>query len=585
MEGKNIIENNAKNNNITNHDFYKGKPITKCRLCIWFGTLWLATDKPREILEGIFKALDAKYVHGQYEQGSKSKDNKYSGKHLQFTVHLKKNQYLSWIKARVKLNVDWTASRSIAAEGYVSKDDTRIDGPWEFGEKPKEVVANAEKIKDKKITINQAKDMTMPQLMDHYGFLNVQKVIQSYNLLHTKFTKENIYKPRVVYYIWGDPGTGKSPMAEFILFKYFKEIQKIKFFRNSIGEGGFWGFDPEWTEQEIKVGYYDEWREEHMSLTEFLNLIDYKTTMLNIKRGRMLNDLQIIIITTTQDPENIYANVGEVKYRPVNRCQINKRLDYIIHLKEDWKYKYKKYIEAGGLNPLEKLKEMEKVDFFDDKIVSPLERENHEFDIDKVMSDGMNISQIEKEEKCEIKEESDAGLDFGQSFLEEISMLKTPALMTKSEIEKRASLKKYFIYSIKSSERESFAETMIGGDYNQIIFDGENYWGDDWSLETAVLKLDKVPPKDFQTFLYEEKPSFKTRKGMKTPDLKYLYLLSQETLINLYPELDDQKELWYRSLYVIELDMSTKRKFKTMSSALENLLNNSRKNIFNLLFK
>ena len=593
MKGEKNIENNAKNNNITNHDFYKGKPITKCRLSIWFGTLWLLTDKPREILEGIFKALDAKYVHGQYEQGGNSKDNKYEGKHLQFTVHLKKNQYLSWIKARVKLNVDWTASRSIAAENYVSKEDTRIDGPWEFGVKPKEVVANAEKIKDKKITINQAKDMTMPELMDHYGFLNFPKVVNAFRMLNTKFTKENMYKPKVVFYIWGEEGLGKSFMAEYMMFTFVKTIQTISFIKNGLFNGGYWTVDPEWSEEKYKTAYYDEWRDDVMPHTEFLKLIDYKVKPINVKNSHALNDFQIIFITTVQSPEEIYSDVGEFKYRPTFRNQIYKRLDCIIHLKEDWKLRYKKYINAGVFDIGERIKKAEEVNPYDDKIVNREERINNEFDIDKFDFDEflrkkngeVNESNIEEKEN---NQEPEKEIDFEDLYKEEFSCLRTPEMFQNSELEGKEeskSLIKYFISSRLASKRESFIENMINGDYNQIVFNGGFYWGDDWSAEIAVLKLDdKIPFEDFQRFIKEDTLNFKTRKGIKTPKLKYIYFSSFDLLINLYPEFEE-KNCWFNYLKIIDINSSTERKYKSWSDAFIFAFNKIRKNIFDFLFK
>lgn len=545
MQGQKNIENNAKNAIISNHDFYKGKPITKCRLRIWFGTLWLITDKPREILEAIFKALDARYVHGQYEQGGKSKDNKYEGKHIQFTVHLKTNQYLSWLRARVKYAVDWTASRSEAAEGYVSKEKTRIDGPWEFGTKPKEIAPNVEKIKDKKISINEAVNMTREELFNKYSPIQFDKVLKFIEGAQCQYSTDKMFKHRVVYYIWGRPGLGKSPFVKYIVKTFFPngtKFQKLSFKPNENKESGFWSIKPEIIipEPKYKIAFFEEFRERNCGLSRFMELIDYDETTLNVKGRDTANIWEFIFITSVDDPEKLYDNSSEMKFNEYNKNQLLKRLDYIIHLKEDWKYKYKKYIEAGGLNPHEKLKEIKEINFFDDKIVDPLERENHEFDIDN----------IDLEEFCKSKAPLDVPI--------------------KAEIKENKNgegipTKKYYVYSHKKEEKNIFIESLLDSEYNEITFDGKNYKGDDWENSNVLLILnEKVPEKDFLSFIKEEKLSFKTRAGVKTIEPWRFVIAGYDFLNHIFPENEEDRRSWELHIKNIQIDVETRTEWQDL---------------------
>ena len=550
MESQKNIENNAKNDVNYSDQFYNGKPIRKCRLCIWFGTLWIATDRPLEILESIYKALDAKYIHGQYEQGENSQDNKYGGKHLHFTVHLKTSQYFSWLKTRVKYNVRWGVSKSKAAEGYASKNETRIDGPWEIGTKPKEIAPNTKKAKEKKkISINEAVNMTREELFNKYSPIQFDKVLKFIEGAQCQYSTDKMFKHRVVYYIWGRPGLGKSPLVKYIVKTFFPngtKFQKLSFKPNENKESGFWSIKPEIIipEPKYKIAFFEEFRERNCGLSRFMELIDYDETTLNVKGRDTANIWEFIFITSVDDPEKLYDNSSEMKFNEFNKNQLLKRLDCIIHLKEDWKYKYKKYIEAGGLNPHEKLKEIKEINFFDDKIVDPLEREKHEFDIDN----------IDLEEFC--KSRAPLGVPIEAEIKE-------------NKNEEEIPTKKYYVYSHKKEERNIFIESLLDSEYNEITFDGKNYKGDDWENSNVLLILnEKVPEKDFLSFIKEEKLRFKTRTGEKIIRPLRFVIAGYDFLNHIYPENEENRESWELHIKNIQIDVETRSEWQDLFSKL-----------------
>ena len=103
---------------------------------IWFGTWNNPSDMSKEGLKQLHHRLDAKYTRGQLEQGEGGTF------HFQFVTFLKENTRLTALKKIVQ-QIHWEPSKSKAANDYVFKEDTRMDGPWSFGTEP--VIGNKKK--------------------------------------------------------------------------------------------------------------------------------------------------------------------------------------------------------------------------------------------------------------------------------------------------------------------------------------------------------------------------------------------------------------------------------------------------------
>lgn len=95
---------------------------------------WLLTynnppDDHQEVLEALHKTVKAKYTIGQLEKGEET-----GTVHLQiamnFAIGVKPGRFK-------KIPVHATGvQRDNGIFDYASKEKTRIDGPWEFGERP-----------------------------------------------------------------------------------------------------------------------------------------------------------------------------------------------------------------------------------------------------------------------------------------------------------------------------------------------------------------------------------------------------------------------------------------------------------------
>lgn len=197
---------------------------------------------------------------------------------------------------------------------YIEKGEI-IDEMGEFG--------SCEKTKFP--TIEQVKAMSREErnnLPLHY-YNTVNKInMQEDNVMDI----DDIYKPDVqVFYFYGPSGIGKSKNALELIKKFGKEFDELKY------ENGFWlGYG------KGEIAFYDDWRDNHMRASEFINFIDYYIHNLNVKGGCEKNRYKVIIITSIQSPWEIYQTQPELQEQWLRRMKICEVIDkdkYIIKAK------------------------------------------------------------------------------------------------------------------------------------------------------------------------------------------------------------------------------------------------------------
>lgn len=132
--------------------------------------------------------------------------------------------------------------------------------------------------------------------------------IQYYNIVRKIELEEEcdidprtLFKKIEVYYIWGPSEMDKSKDAiQMTIDKGYDRINMVKY------ENGFW-----LNIGSAKAAIYDDFRDSHMKPSEFINFIDYNRHPLNVKGGVKTNNYELIIITSVQDPRELYANMQD----------------------------------------------------------------------------------------------------------------------------------------------------------------------------------------------------------------------------------------------------------------------------------
>lgn len=96
----------------------------------WLGTLNNPDCVPHEFLEELFNNAKATYVCGQLEKGENGTP------HIQFFINFPKPTRISVLQKLVYKGHFEKVLVNNGADDYCLKEETRVEGPWEFGKKP-----------------------------------------------------------------------------------------------------------------------------------------------------------------------------------------------------------------------------------------------------------------------------------------------------------------------------------------------------------------------------------------------------------------------------------------------------------------
>lgn len=206
--------------------------------------------------------------------------------------------YVQWGK-QVRVNAkknNWEGAHIEKCNGTPEENKAYIekggDVFWEHGEMKTNVATRFP-------TIKEAKGMTNEELdelpMQYYNVVNKIKASRPVEL-------DDYHKTVTVIFYSGPSGIGKTRTA----CQYMKTIG-VKKFDEVKYVNGFW----QGVSGECDTCLYDDFRDTHMSASEFINFIDYNVHNLNVKGGNFKNKYRHIFITSIQDPEKIYRNTPE----------------------------------------------------------------------------------------------------------------------------------------------------------------------------------------------------------------------------------------------------------------------------------
>lgn len=175
----------------------------------------------------------------------------------------------------------------------------------EYGNIPED-----EEIK-KKYSIKKVKEMNKIERDDlpliYYNIIQKINSEENYEINPNDYYKKNIN----VFFIWGKSGIGKTKLA-FKIISFLIENLNIKYksFNNVKYENNFWlGVG------DSLIALYDDFRDNHMRASEFINFIDYVTHILNVKYGSKQNNYEVIIITSIQNPEYLYLTDFDIEQK------------------------------------------------------------------------------------------------------------------------------------------------------------------------------------------------------------------------------------------------------------------------------
>ena len=175
---------------------------------------------------------------------------------------------------------------------------------------------NNTKPKSKLITVKELKKIKPKKL--YFDEYNTWSKIHSE--MNCKFDINEIHKNVEVYYIFGPSGVGKTKKAYDIINEHKDKFEKIKF--NRVSYNNCWNG----VTNKCEIALYDDFDDNSINPIEFKHFIDHDIQLLNTQNGYIKNNYKLILITSTQNPQDIF------KGSKVDKNQWLSRITKIIDL-------------------------------------------------------------------------------------------------------------------------------------------------------------------------------------------------------------------------------------------------------------
>lgn len=252
---------------------------------------------------------DTKYLVYQLEQGTNGTF------HFQGYVVFNQQKRFNWVKKALP-NAHWQPRKGShqQAKTYCTKEDTRIDGPWEFGDDSD--IPNGQGGRTDLLTYKKAIEdgLSDKQLMDDYTIQSARfpKFANQVRLADKPPIKENME----VFLLWGPPGSGKSHWC----YKQHPDLYALP-----VQQKGTLWFDTYAGQETLLI---DEFEGE-MALTTLLRILDVYPIMVPVKTGFVWLRATRIYITSNR----LWNEWYDFTNREVKKKALERRFTQIIEVK------------------------------------------------------------------------------------------------------------------------------------------------------------------------------------------------------------------------------------------------------------
>lgn len=157
------------------------------------------------------------------------------------------------------------------------------------------------------LSIKQIQEMSEEEIFNiiDFKYYNVVKKIKNDMKrlnVHTQYKED--FK---ALYFYGKSESGKSYSAKKVMCKISETLGLNGDFDEASYKNNFWIG----THDNVEICLYDDFRDSDMKPNEFIKFIDYNKHVMNIKGGEMINNYNIVIITSIIAPWDLYRNKTE----------------------------------------------------------------------------------------------------------------------------------------------------------------------------------------------------------------------------------------------------------------------------------
>lgn len=258
------------------------------RVRAWCFTINNPGSYSKLILEELYSLGKARYVIGQLEVGTNGTP------HIQGFIYFDNPRCFGGMK-KLHPEAHWEICRSIPDSiKYCQKDDTRKDGPWEFGDAPSQ--GNRVDLADLKKRIEdgiRVDDLMMDNPMTYHQYGRTLCKIE--DICMRKNYRKTMTKG---IWLWGDTGVGKSHEA-------FYQYNPMTHY-NWTNDGGWWDG---YIQQDTVI--LNDFRGE-IPYNEMLKMVDkWPYSVRRRNREPMPFTSGLVIVTSSLPPEEIYKKRNE----------------------------------------------------------------------------------------------------------------------------------------------------------------------------------------------------------------------------------------------------------------------------------
>lgn len=266
-------------------------------------------------LRGMVERGRVRFAAGQLEKGEDA-----GALHLQYYVQRPGKTTLAALRREVCDASHWEVARGTAAEcvAYVTKERTRVDGPWRFGEcttmgSRSDLARAAQAIRDGKTLKEVAEEHPEEFIRYHKGLVAYQAALASRG-------------PRVcppdgpeVWVFWGPTGTGKSRRAFETWPDAYRKMTNDKWWDGYRGE---------------ETVIFDDFKGSSMRLHDFQLIVDRYPVKVETKGSTVELSATRLVFTSNRHPSEWYSGdadpEGTVMRRIDEFCARRGRLIHFV---------------------------------------------------------------------------------------------------------------------------------------------------------------------------------------------------------------------------------------------------------------
>lgn len=273
----------------------------------------LTLNNPTEDDEKALLSLPTSYCVYQYERGASGTP------HIQAYCYFQNPLRFSSLKA-VCPTAHIEVARGSPSQNrvYCTKSETRLDGPYEYGELP------AQGKRSDLAAVVEAVDegQSISEIASSFptAFIKYHSGIGKLCSFKAKGREELGLSKPLVYVFWGVPGSGKSYKAQQIA----KQYSSCYYLHKS---GALYWWDG-YTGQDVVIvnDFYG-----HYPYSELLNLLDAYNNKVNFKGGSCQFTSKVVIFTSNKPPQAWYkciASDWSHQFQPI-KCALERRIDKV----------------------------------------------------------------------------------------------------------------------------------------------------------------------------------------------------------------------------------------------------------------